>query len=69
MPVDRDCETCEFFDADAENALPSPYVGRCRRRPPNGNLDATKWPGVAPGDWCGEYKKKTDGRVHSVPIR
>ena len=64
------CDTCGYTDPDS--SMPGHFT--CRRRAPvilpaaheragKGAEAHATWPGVGPGDWCGEWKPKgEDGR-------
>lgn len=54
MPSDT-CDTCRF---SAQGKVPGKLD--CRRHPPIdvARHDASEWPRVAPGAWCGDYESR-----------
>jgi hypothetical protein len=57
------CADCRFYDAP-ENGYEQHPRGSCRRYAPIPRAaeekTVTTWPLVLPGDWCGEFARRSE---------
>ena len=67
MSVTRVCLNCMYFDGGGltlgvPQSVPGGATGLCKHDPPTVLPGSqTQWPGVAPGDWCGQHAFQQQG--------